>query len=197
MDLCLRLIELYRISEPPPPPTAVIRRFSKRIRAGEFAGVALRRTRIARRRVGFGLLAGASCAVAAGLVGDIGKHFGMVPHTSVAADHAEQIAAAGSYDAQVTISRDSKLSAMPTAERRTVVVHAGDTLIDIAAQYLGSPRRWRQIRDLNNIDDPRLLQVGMVLRLPAFSAHSPVRAPHESRERSGRPANGSRGPCDC
>lgn len=46
-------------------------------------------------------------------------------------------------------------------------VQAGDTLSGIAAAEYGDPARWRPIADANRIANPRGLQVGQVLRLPA------------------------------
>lgn len=49
---------------------------------------------------------------------------------------------------------------------RTVEVHSGDTLYEIAQRELGNGNRWQEIADLNGIRDPRRLAVGQVLRLP-------------------------------
>ena len=46
-------------------------------------------------------------------------------------------------------------------------VKQGDTLWDLSAKYLGNPRRWQEIAKLNNITNPRALQIGTELRLPA------------------------------
>jgi len=45
-------------------------------------------------------------------------------------------------------------------------VFAGDTLSAIAGEVLGDPRAWRQIAELNNIDDPFDLPPGRQLQLP-------------------------------
>jgi LysM repeat protein len=45
-------------------------------------------------------------------------------------------------------------------------VKVGDTLQSIAKDKLDNADRWDEIADLNDIDDPRSLQVGKVLKLP-------------------------------
>ena len=42
-----------------------------------------------------------------------------------------------------------------------------DTLPDLAATYLGDPRRWREIAEANDIDDPLRLAPGAPLVMPA------------------------------
>jgi len=46
-------------------------------------------------------------------------------------------------------------------------VKQGDTLWDLSTKYLGNPRRWQEIAKLNNITNPRTLQIGRELKLPA------------------------------
>lgn len=46
------------------------------------------------------------------------------------------------------------------------LVHAGDTLSGLAAQFLGDPARWRDIAELNGIDDPLRLAPGTRLLIP-------------------------------
>jgi nucleoid-associated protein YgaU len=46
-------------------------------------------------------------------------------------------------------------------------VIAGDNLSRIAADYLGDPQAWREIAELNNIDNPLRLDPGTTLILPA------------------------------
>jgi nucleoid-associated protein YgaU len=41
-----------------------------------------------------------------------------------------------------------------------------DTLADLAAAYLGDPARWREIAELNGIDDPLRLVPGTTLQMP-------------------------------
>ena len=41
-----------------------------------------------------------------------------------------------------------------------------DTLADLAATYLGDPRRWREIAEANGIDDPLRLVPGAALVMP-------------------------------
>lgn len=51
----------------------------------------------------------------------------------------------------------------------TYTLKAGDTLIKIARQLLGSDTRWRELQKLNGLSDAELkrLPVGLVLKLPA------------------------------
>ena len=62
----------------------------------------------------------------------------------------------------------------PAASGRTYTVRAGDTLSGIAAAQLGNAGLWTQIASLNNIRDPRTLQAGQVLKLPAASPALPT-----------------------
>jgi nucleoid-associated protein YgaU len=50
---------------------------------------------------------------------------------------------------------------------RTYTVQSGDTLADIARRRLGSARRAAELIELNKLDDPDRLKVGMTLKLPA------------------------------
>jgi hypothetical protein len=43
----------------------------------------------------------------------------------------------------------------------------GDSLSKLAHEYLGDPRAWREIADLNNIDNPLKLAPGTTLIIPA------------------------------
>lgn len=47
-------------------------------------------------------------------------------------------------------------------------VKAGDTLSGIAAKQWKDPTRWREIADNNLIDNPRLIEAGQTLLLPAI-----------------------------
>lgn len=51
----------------------------------------------------------------------------------------------------------------------TYTLKAGDTLIKVARQILGSDARWRELQQLNGLTDAQLksLPVGLVLKLPA------------------------------
>jgi len=57
-----------------------------------------------------------------------------------------------------------------TAKAATHVVKPGDTLVAIAARYLGSSNGWRTIADANGVTDPRALKVGQVLKIPGGGA---------------------------
>jgi nucleoid-associated protein YgaU len=50
---------------------------------------------------------------------------------------------------------------------RTHVVGKGETLSGIAIAYLGSASRWTEIQSVNDIADPKNLQPGTKLRIPA------------------------------
>ncbi|BCJ51808.1 hypothetical protein Asp14428_32830 [Actinoplanes sp. NBRC 14428] len=82
----------------------------------------------------------------------------------------------------------------PAAAPRTVTVHRGDTLWDIADHRLGNPQHWRHIYALNRgrpqpgghtLTDPDQIDVGWTLRLPARPA--PSTAP-EGSNHTPRPA---------
>jgi hypothetical protein len=46
------------------------------------------------------------------------------------------------------------------------ITAAGDTLSAVAARYYRRPQAWRAIAEANDIDDPRRIDPGMVLRVP-------------------------------
>ncbi len=52
------------------------------------------------------------------------------------------------------------------AKAKTYTVRKDDTLSEISRRALGTSRRWREISELNGIDEEELLTPGMVLRLP-------------------------------
>ncbi|MFC7242388.1 LysM peptidoglycan-binding domain-containing protein [Catellatospora aurea] len=54
----------------------------------------------------------------------------------------------------------------PAAAERTYKVKSGDTLWDIAAQYYGDGRQYMKIAKANNIANPNLINVGVVLKIP-------------------------------
>ena len=49
--------------------------------------------------------------------------------------------------------------------RKTWIVHEGETLDWIAYQEYGSPAYWRHIAETNDLDNPRRLRAGQILRL--------------------------------
>lgn len=78
------------------------------------------------------------------------------------------------YDALSRYSLDeSRQSAtrsdVPTTRRYTThIVRQGDTLENIAARYLGNPRRYWEIADINpQFKFPTDLAVGDIIRLPS------------------------------
>lgn len=57
--------------------------------------------------------------------------------------------------------------AQTAGHARTYTVQRGDTLSGIAAAQYGDPGRWREIATANGISDPRAIQPGTPLSLPA------------------------------
>jgi nucleoid-associated protein YgaU len=53
------------------------------------------------------------------------------------------------------------------------VVH-GDTLAALAARFYADPARWRPIAIANGLDDPRALEPGQSLRVPALPFTDPA-----------------------
>jgi hypothetical protein len=51
-------------------------------------------------------------------------------------------------------------------EFATRIVKRGDTLGNIAAEVFDDPARWRVIADANDLDNPRILEVGRTLSIP-------------------------------
>lgn len=49
---------------------------------------------------------------------------------------------------------------------RTYTVRAGDTLWDIAVKYYGDGRQYTKIARANNIPDPNMINIGIVLTIP-------------------------------
>lgn len=49
---------------------------------------------------------------------------------------------------------------------KRIVLREGETLTSLSAKEYEDPRKWREIADANNIDDPMSVQAGTVLRLP-------------------------------
>lgn len=47
-------------------------------------------------------------------------------------------------------------------------VRSGDTLSGIAAKHWKDPTRWREIADSNPVDNPRLIEAGQTLLIPAI-----------------------------
>jgi LysM repeat protein len=63
-------------------------------------------------------------------------------------------------------------SAAPSGAQ-TYTVRAGDTLGSIARRLLGAESRWQEIASANGVSDPRALQVGAVLTVPAAAGQGP------------------------
>lgn len=69
------------------------------------------------------------------------------------------------------------------ASARTIEVRPGDTLGALAAEHLGSSRRWRELLEANSdqLTSDRDLRAGMTLRLPGETA-APARATDRPRQ---------------
>ncbi|HEX6764071.1 MAG TPA: LysM peptidoglycan-binding domain-containing protein [Polyangiaceae bacterium] len=51
---------------------------------------------------------------------------------------------------------------------KTYLVKEGDTVSDIAGLFYKDPAQWRHIADANQIENPRKLEPGRMLTIPAF-----------------------------
>lgn len=56
--------------------------------------------------------------------------------------------------------------ATPDAAPPTVTVQPGDTLWAISGVELGDPARWREIAVYNEVPDPNVIPIGLVLKIP-------------------------------
>jgi nucleoid-associated protein YgaU len=54
----------------------------------------------------------------------------------------------------------------PESEFTEYVVVSGDTLGKISKKVFGTTAKWKKIAEFNGITNPRLLKVGMTLRIP-------------------------------
>lgn len=59
-----------------------------------------------------------------------------------------------------------RIASSAKARAKTYTVRSGDTLGAIALKTLGTSRRWREILDLNHLDEEEILSPGVVLKLP-------------------------------
>lgn len=78
------------------------------------------------------------------------------------------------------VNAPQPLPFLPGTPPTAVMVEPGDTLRNIAKQFLGDGARWKEIYDLNivQIDAAGGLRAGMVLVLPPANAPTPVQ-PHQ------------------
>ncbi len=70
------------------------------------------------------------------------------------------------------------------------LIRHGDTLWNIADHELGNPMRWKEIAELNRIDNPDLIFVGQTLQLPDMRRFSPNKSgePEQRMQRVTNPA---------
>ena len=62
---------------------------------------------------------------------------------------------------------EEKVEIAPVAnEVRTHTVASGDTLFNIAKQYLGDGNRYQELATFNNIANPDHIEVGQVINIP-------------------------------
>src|SRR5262249_35097398 len=67
---------------------------------------------------------------------------------------------------------DQQLTQTPrfSSDRTKLVqVKRGQTLSEIAWQQYDNPAQWRPIAEANNLDNPRLLAAGIVLKIPSLT----------------------------
>ncbi len=67
------------------------------------------------------------------------------------------------YDEEPVADHDD---AATTTEEKTYVVQSGDTLGKISKAVYGTSGEWKKIAEHNGITNPKLLKVGMTLRIP-------------------------------
>jgi len=65
------------------------------------------------------------------------------------------------------VRRESDAESEKKSQPKIHTVVAGDTLWALADRYLGSGTRWKEIADKNGVRDPRRLQIGTELKIPA------------------------------
>lgn len=73
-----------------------------------------------------------------------------------------------------TGERDEPISEDPADRAVSYTVQRGDRLGDIAFELTGDLSKWRDIAEINGIDDPRKLREGVVLHVPASLIPSPA-----------------------
>jgi hypothetical protein len=118
---------------------------------------------------------------------------GVLLGVAAPAVHSWQDAVSSAHPGATAVMSDRPTRVAETGPRRpTCVVRRGDTLFDLAAQYLGDGNRWPQIYRLNRgtsfprvggrLTDPDLIYPGWTLRLP-HRATPPTGGPTEPRHR--------------
>ncbi len=86
-----------------------------------------------------------------------------VPSEPVAADVEEDDEDAAPFVDDATEYADEEPA---VEEAKTYVVASGDTLGKISQKVYGTTAKWKQIAEHNGITNPKLLKVGMTLRIP-------------------------------
>lgn len=101
-----------------------------------------------------------------------------VPYPGRRSSGEPQSPAKSGAEAARAASPDKPTSSAAAPKTGTHVVAKGETLEDIAEEFLGSKTRWKELLALNPGLDPRKLQIGQVLQVkPASSVALSVSAP--------------------
>jgi nucleoid-associated protein YgaU len=105
-----------------------------------------------------------------------------VPYPGRRSTSAPQTTATPGGDAARAVTPDKPTSSAAAPKSGTHVVAKGETLEDIAEEFLGSKTRWKELLALNPGLDPRKLQIGQVLQVKpgasvALSVSAPVPVP--------------------
>jgi len=105
-----------------------------------------------------------------------------VPYPGRRSTSAPQTPATPGGEAARDTTKDKPTSSATAPKSGTHVVAKGETLEDIAAEFLGSKTRWKELIAMNPGLDPRKLQIGQVLQVKpgasvALSVSAPVPVP--------------------
>jgi nucleoid-associated protein YgaU len=75
----------------------------------------------------------------------------------------------GPYDGPIVADDnddEQELIQPATEDFQKYIVQPGDSLGKISGKIFGSAARWKEIAELNGINNPRALKVGMTLKIP-------------------------------